>query len=212
MNRLKRLSRPLRRRVALGLGLLSMAMLGPSPAASAGDADLRERLRSAFDLAADAVYLVVDVSRQELTLRQRDAIVARYPVSTSAVGVGNRSGSNRTPLGIHRVAARYGAGAPAGTIFVARQNTGRRAEIRIDPVDVPADHITSRILWLEGLEPGRNRGPGIDSRRRYIYIHGTHEEGLIGQPASHGCVRMRNTDVIELFDQVPEDTLVVIRR
>ena len=90
-------------------------------------------------------------------------------------------------------------------------NTRRIAEIYIDSTDLEEDPITTRIMWLEGLEAGINRGKGIDSYKRHIYIHGTPEGGLIGQPASHGCIRMRNKDVIELFDLVSKDTLVEIQ-
>jgi len=106
---------------------------------------------------------------------------------------------------------RYGDNAPINTIFTARENTNKRAEIQINPNDTEDDFVTSRILWLDGLENGINRGVGVDSYSRYIYIHGTHEEGLIGQKASHGCIRMFNNDVIELFDMVSEGTKVQIR-
>ena len=96
------------------------------------------------------------------------------------------------------------------TIFRSRANTGKVAKILTEPIDVEEDLVLTRILWLEGLEPGVNRGPGIDSKSRYIYIHGTNEEGLIGTPASHGCLRMKNDDVIDLFDRVPVGTEVWI--
>jgi hypothetical protein len=124
--------------------------------------------------------------------------------------LGAQSGSGQTPTGLHRIAQRYGAGAPLGTIFEGRRNTGRQAELLEQPVDVPEDHVTTRILWLEGLEPGVNRGGALDSHDRYIYIHGTPEEGLLGRPASHGCIRMGNEAVIELFRQVRVGTLVHI--
>lgn len=154
--------------------------------------------------------VVVEISRQRLYLYENGRLQAEYPVSTSSYGIGSQAGSNKTPLGIHRVAKRFGEGAPLGMIFKARRPTGRIAEILTEPVDVPEDHVTTRVLWLEGLEEGKNRGPGIDSFKRYIYIHGTPEEGLIGAPASHGCVRMLNRDVIELFDRLPVASLVAI--
>jgi lipoprotein-anchoring transpeptidase ErfK/SrfK len=140
----------------------------------------------------------------------RDGAIS-YPVSTSKFGVGNRENSNKTPLGTHRVKMKYGDNAPLGTVFQARVNTGKVATIHTDSTDREEDLITSRILWLEGLEPGKNRGKGIDSYRRYIYIHGTPEEGLIGTPASHGCIRMKNQEVVELFEKVPVGTLVEIQ-
>ena len=106
---------------------------------------------------------------------------------------------------------RQGHNAPINTIFTARVNTQKKAKIQKDPDNTDDDFVTSRILWLDGLEEGINRGPGVDSYNRYIYIHGTHEEGLIGQKASHGCIRMFNNDVIELFEIVKEGTKVYIR-
>lgn len=152
----------------------------------------------------------VRIAAQRLELLSGSDVVRTYPVSTAANGVGSRVGSQRTPLGRHRVHSKYGAGAPLGTIFESRRPTGRIAAIHTAPLDLPEDVITTRILWLEGLEPGSNRGPGVDSHARYIYIHGTNEEGLIGRPASHGCIRMRNADVIELFDLVAAGTPVEI--
>jgi lipoprotein-anchoring transpeptidase ErfK/SrfK len=156
--------------------------------------------------------VVVDCGRQRLHLYRGRELQASYPVSTATSGLGSAEGSNRTPLGRHRVAQKFGEGAPLGTVFVARKSTGRIAPILTEDVDVPEDLVLTRILWLEGLEPGLNRGPGVDSHDRYIYIHGTNEEGLIGRPASHGCVRMLNRDVIELFDLLPVGALVELRR
>ena len=155
-------------------------------------------------------WLQVDVSEQRLYLARGERVLQSWPVSTSAVGIGSQSGSNRTPLGLHRIAETFGAGAPLGTIFRARANTGVVARIHTDATDVPEDHVLTRILWLDGLEHGHNRGGQVDSYLRTIYIHGTNEEGLIGQPASHGCVRMRNADVIALFEEVGVGTEVWI--
>lgn len=154
--------------------------------------------------------VIVSIGEQELHLFRDRQLLRSYPVSTSRYGIGSEAGSNKTPLGVHRVRRKIGAEAPLGTIFKARENTGRIAEIVREPRITQDDYVTTRILWLDGLEEGRNRGEGVDSFSRYIYIHGTHEEGLIGQPASHGCVRMYNRDVIELFDAMPDDALVVI--
>lgn len=155
------------------------------------------------DTAPEALRAVVDVRTQTLTLLRGQRSVARYPISTAARGVGSREASYRTPLGRHRVHQKFGADAPLGTVFRSRVSTHTVAPILTDPVDVEEDLILTRILWLDGLEPGINKGPGIDSRERFIYIHGTNEEGLIGTPASHGCVRMRNRDVVALFDLLP---------
>jgi hypothetical protein len=154
--------------------------------------------------------LVVRVAQQRLYLFQAGVPMKDYPVSTSRHGIGNRDDSLQTPLGVHQVRRKIGTDAPFGTIFRGRRDTGRIAEILTSPDTSPEDNITSRILWLDGMEEGVNWGEGIDSFQRFIYIHGTDEEGLIGRPASDGCVRMHNRDVIELFDRLPLGTLVVI--
>ncbi len=155
--------------------------------------------------------LVVRVDEQRLYVVDHGHPPEHYPVSTAENGVGNRQGSNRTPTGLHRVAQRIGDAAPAGSVFRGRVATGEIAPVLSDPGQRgPGDRITSRILWLEGLEPGRNRGGEVDSFSRYIYIHGTDEEGRIGVPASHGCIRMRNRDIVALFPRVPLHSLVLI--
>lgn len=170
-------------------------------------ADLRKR----FGSYAEKNILLVDISQQKLFLYDKgDQLLGDYPVSTATKGAGSNSGSDQTPLGAHRISERFGEGAKPGTIFTGRQNTGKLAEIITKPVDVAEDLVTTRILWLDGLEPGKNKGGNVDSHSRYIYIHGTPEEGLIGKPASHGCIRMFNRDVIEVFNQAPENALVYI--
>jgi lipoprotein-anchoring transpeptidase ErfK/SrfK len=155
--------------------------------------------------------LVVDVSDQALYLYDGAALVKRYAASTSKYGTGSQQGSFKTPLGRHRVKKKIGDGAPLATIFKNRVNTGKIAAIERTPRGALEDFVTSRILWLEGLEPGKNRGKRIDSFKRFIYIHGTASEGLIGRPASDGCVRLTNRDVIELYDRVPVGAEVDIR-
>lgn len=171
-----------------------------------------ERVATAApDAPAGPVDLVrISVGAQRLELWSGDRLVEHYPVSTAKNGVGSAAGSQRTPLGRHRVCAKFGAGEPLGRVFETRRPTSVVATIHTAPVDLPEDVITTRILWLEGLEPGKNRGKGVDSKDRTIYIHGTNEEGLIGTPASHGCVRMRNADVLEVFERVAEGTAVEI--
>lgn len=151
------------------------------------------------DLAAQCLRLL-DTAGREL---------AAYPVSTARNGAGEREGSHCTPRGRHRIRAKIGAGAPAGTVFVGRRPTG---EI-YDPerAEPDRDWILTRILWLCGEEIGRNRLGEVDSMRRYIYIHGAPDEAPMGVPGSIGCIRMRNADVIELFDRVAVGTRVVIR-
>jgi len=135
-----------------------------------------------------------------------------YPISTSKYGVGSAEKSNKTPPGTHRIVEKIGESAKSGAVFKAGIDTGKVATTYSDATDIREDLITTRILWLKGLEPGINRGKGIDSYERHIYIHGTSEEGLIGTTASDGCIRMKNRDVLELFDLVPQGTLVEIQR
>lgn len=171
---------------------------------------LLQQLHSTYpDHAAKAVILV-SISEQMLYFYSDTLLERSYPVSTAANGAGNLSGSGKTPLGAHRISQRFGEGAAIGAIFKARINTGKIAKIITEPIDIAADAVTTRILWLDGLERGKNKGGKVDSHSRYIYIHGTPEEGLIGNPASHGCVRMLNKDVIDLFSISPVDALVYI--
>lgn len=152
--------------------------------------------------------IVISVSKQELRHRRKTGVWYCYPVSTGALGCGNERNSFKTPLGRHRIHAKIGADMPALTVFRGRQPIGL-----FDPeIDDPkADWILSRIIWLEGTQAGINRRGRVDTRSRYIYIHGTHEEERIGQPASHGCIRMKNVDIIELFDHVRLGETVLIR-
>jgi hypothetical protein len=154
--------------------------------------------------------IIVDINKQLLSLYQEDNCLYSWPVSTSACGSGNRMDSLQTPLGAHRIAEKIGDACQANTIFRARQDSGELAEICQQARASKEDLITSRILWLTGVEPGKNLDGEVDTHNRYIYIHGTPEEGLIGQPVSHGCIRMRNADVIQLFEQVEAETLVYI--
>ncbi|MDC1286519.1 L,D-transpeptidase [Gammaproteobacteria bacterium] len=131
-----------------------------------------------------------------------------YPISTAANGMGNRLDSFKTPIGTHRIRQKIGGGQSRGTIFEAREPTGKIAS-SLDNRE--KDEITSRILWLDGLQQGINKGGVYDTYSRYIYIHGTSDEKRIGEPVSAGCIRMKNDDVIELFDEVLVDDIVVIR-
>jgi hypothetical protein len=135
----------------------------------------------------------VSVGTQTLSLWDGQRQMKHWPCSTSKLGIGFQEGSNKTPLGAFRIAEKYGAGAPLHTIFKGRKPVGEWDSAH--PTD--DDLILARILWLEGCE-GRN----ANTKQRYIYIHGTNGESLVGQPASHGCVRLRNADVAELFDTV----------
>jgi lipoprotein-anchoring transpeptidase ErfK/SrfK len=168
-------------------------------------------LKVRFPDHAGPTAAIISISHQRLYLYRDERLVKTYPVSTSKFGPGYKEGSFMTPLGAHYIRAKIGDGAPLGTIFKGRKDTHRVVRINYDAaIAADTDYITTRILWLEGLEPGINRGKGIDSYARYIYIHGTHEEHLIRHPASHGCVRMTNRDVVELYDEMREGDLVLI--
>lgn len=212
-----------------GFALCSLTGMGPATAVAsngqgsfmvAHETTIPDRVMRSASAMADRLAvaaepgeqgLVVDVRSQRLYLFESGELVGHFPVSTAERGVGNREGSLQTPLGLHRVDEKIGAEAPRGMIFRGRQPTGELAEILEGPDERAArDDVTTRILWLQGLEPGVNQGGDVDSKQRYIYIHGTPEEGRIGRPASHGCVRMTNADVITLFDRVQEGALVDI--
>ena len=143
----------------------------------------------------------ISIREQLLRLKRGDETLRTYPISSSRFGLGSEEGSMKTPLGKFSVAEKIGRDAAPGTIFKARVALGPD-----DPLPDTEDFITSRILWLEGLDENN-----ANTRDRFIYIHGTKHEDKIGQPDSHGCIRMRNDDVIELFDLVDETTPVVIR-
>ena len=166
--------------------------------------------------------LVVSVANQTVSLfenfhlcsggRQTTAFSGSLPgaaknkmrCSTSRFGISQIAGSNGTPLGLHRVVEKIGGGWPVGTVFKGRRPIGYTWR------GMPDAKITTRILWLEGLEPGFNRGGKVDSHARYIYIHGTGDQTTIGRPASHGCIHLADADLIPLFDKLPVGTLVWI--
>jgi lipoprotein-anchoring transpeptidase ErfK/SrfK len=160
---------------------------------------------------SESAHIEVDISEQRLYLIENSLIKASYPISTSKYGEGSIENSFKTPLGKHSIKEMIGQEAEINTIFTSRINTKRSATIIDQFEDTDNDYVTSRIMWLDGEEDGFNKGGNVDSFRRYIYIHGTHEEGLIGTKASHGCIRMFNYDVIELFNLVNIGTKVLIR-
>ena len=161
---------------------------------------------------ADApdTFVRIDLDRQRLELRVEGNVSRSWPVSTAANGPGEEENSECTPRGNHVVRARIGAGAAPGTVFVGRRPTGELYTPELGAAQPDRDWILTRILWLSGTEPGRNRLGSVDTMRRYIYIHGCPDEVDITTPGSHGCIRMRNADVIELFDCVDAGTRVVI--
>ena len=144
--------------------------------------------------------LRIDVTRQVLEVLRDGTISKSYPVSTSKFGLGFEPGSYKTPFGRFVVSEKIGAGVPAGAVFKSRMPTGE-----IAPQGGQEDLVLTRIFWLAGLDE-----TNANTKERYIYIHGTNQEALLGTPASHGCVRMRNTDVAECFDEIPEGTMVDI--
>ena len=154
--------------------------------------------------------LYVDIDMQNMYLLKKGTILRAFKISSSYYGTGSEVNSFKTPLGKHEIYKKIGEDLPINAILKGRVWNGAIANVITDDIDTDFDHVTSRILWLDGLEEGKNNGPGVDSRSRYIYIHGTAEEGLIGKPASDGCIRMYNSEVIELFDLVEEKTQVWI--
>ncbi len=153
----------------------------------------------------------VHINTQQLELLDDTGqVLHRYPVSSAAKGVGELFGSCCTPRGQHIIRARIGAGQPENTVFVGRRPTGEIYTPELGAQFPDRDWILTRILWLSGCEAGFNRLGACDTMRRYIYIHGTPDSVPLGAPDSHGCIRMRNTDLIELFDLVPAGTAVEI--
>ncbi|MEE9397424.1 MAG: L,D-transpeptidase [Methylococcales bacterium] len=156
-------------------------------------------------------YLLVSLSEQQIHRMKNKEIVASYPVSTAKNGAGELFGSECTPQGWHRIRAKIGEGQPLMSVFTARRPTGEMytSELAINYPE--RDWILTRILWLSGLETGKNRMGNVDSMRRYIYIHGSPDHCVSRKPESHGCIRMRNNDVRELFDQVSVNLPVLIK-
>lgn len=155
--------------------------------------------------------LRVSLGRQVLELLDDQGQVLRaYPVSTSARGAGEESGSFCTPRGRHYVRAKIGEGLPTHAVFRGRRFTGEIYTPELAAATPERDWILSRILWLCGREPGFNRLGPVDTMARYIYIHGTADEAALGTPASHGCIRMGNADIVDLFERVPAFTEVDI--
>jgi len=154
--------------------------------------------------------LFVSIENQKMYHIIEGAIVKKYIISSSEYGTGSESGSNKTPLGLHKVKEKYGDETPINGRMIGRVFYGQIATLYNDKTKSKTDDVTSRIFWLEGLENGKNKGEEIDSYKRYIYIHGTSEEGRLGTPASHGCIRMKNNEVIDLYKTIAIGTLVLI--
>jgi hypothetical protein len=158
-----------------------------------------------LNIAPTKYLLTVNIARQTASLFEDGRFVKKYVCSTSRFGIGEIKDTFCTPRGLHRIAEKVGDGEPAGTIFKDREVVGSVAEL-----GVAAGDITTRILWLEGLEPGFNKGGDVDTHGREIYIHGTGDQASLGRPASHGCIHLADDDLITLFDLLPSGTLVWI--
>ena len=155
-------------------------------------------------------YISISFTRQLLELWQDQRILKAFPVSTAKNGPGERIGSECTPRGWHRIRAKIGAGLPLMSVFVGRRPTGEIYSPELSLKFPDRDWILTRILWLGGLEAGKNRFGGSDTAKRYIYIHGSRDADVVGIPNSHGCIRMKNTDILELFDLVDTKTYILI--
>jgi len=155
-------------------------------------------------------HIKISVAQQKLYLYENSKIIKTYPVSTAKNGIGCTDGSGCTPLGRHKIKLKIGKDCPLNSIFVARRPTGEVYTEKLGRQNPERDWILTRILWLAGIETGVNRGAGVDTLRRFIYIHGTADTSCIGRPVSHGCIRMLSEDIRELFDLVAISTLVRI--
>ena len=152
--------------------------------------------------------ILIDLAEQTLFLPKHNKL---YVVSTGKNGIGEQENSGKTPRGWHKIALKFGQNAPKNTVFIARQETGEIYSQDLAEAFPERDWILSRILWLSGLEQDFNLGTGCDTFNRYIYIHGTPDTEPMGIPISHGCIRMRNTDVMELFELIPVDATVYLK-
>lgn len=155
-------------------------------------------------------WIEVNLSWQTLSLMAKDGVIKKYTISSALNGAGEIMDSECTPRGKHVIAEKIGAGCEANTVFVGRQATGELYEPALAEKFPERDWILTRILWLRGIEPGRNQGGNVDSYRRYIYIHGMPDDVDINTCGSRGCIRLRNQDIIDLFDQVEEGAMVTI--
>ena len=161
---------------------------------------------------APTYRIEVNVPSQTLIVHDpRGQEIMRFRVATARNGVGERLGSEQTPRGEHYIRAKIGAGQPANAVFISRRPTGETYSPALRTAFPERDWILTRILWLCGLERGKNRLGKVDTMRRYIYIHGCPDDDPMGSPSSRGCVKMRNGDIIRLFDRVPVGTRVTIR-
>lgn len=156
------------------------------------------------------MYIFIHTEKQQLQLIEAGNILAQYPVSTALKGFGEQKDTDKTPRGWHVIRAKIGTGSPKYTVFIGRRPTGEIYTPALGLMHPERDWILSRIMWLSGLEPGYNRLGDVDTMRRYIYIHGCPDEISLARPLSHGCIRMHNDALIELYDRVPVGTKIFI--
>ncbi|KEI71832.1 L,D-transpeptidase [Endozoicomonas elysicola] len=149
------------------------------------------------------MHLTVHIASQEMVLHEKDGKRSVYSISTASKGTGQQEGSWQTPLGLHVIRAKIGGGLPVNSVFVSRRFTGEiySPELR-KQYPGRKDWILTRILWLSGLEPGYNRHGNVDTMRRYIYIHGSPDTAVMGEPGSRGCIRMHGKDILDLYDRI----------
>jgi L,D-transpeptidase YbiS len=148
--------------------------------------------------------IVINIASQTLSVHANKVCLFTFPVSTAKNGVGQDEGSEQTPLGKHRVYQKFGENQPLNTVFVGRKATGEIYTPELGLAHPDRDWILTRILWLEGLEPGINQGGNVDTKTRYIYIHGCPEGTVMDSPSSHGCIRMKNKHLMQLFNSIEE--------
>ena len=159
----------------------------------------------------ERIKIIVDVTAQQLFVLHKQQVIQQYSVSTATKGTGQQNGSEQTPLGNHKIHSKLGGNVPINGVFVGREFTGEIYSAELSEQHPKRDWILTRILWLTGLEPGFNQQGEVDSLQRYIYIHGTPDSEPMGIPKSHGCIRMRNSDLIKLFQQIEIGTEVEIK-
>lgn len=199
------------KRLLLGclLAVLTVSAVIAKPLSRTDVLGLAKRLQQEWVIQNNRL-LLVDVPAQKLYVVLGGSVKYVYSISSSKFGVGSKSGSYKTPRGMHRVSDKFGDDAPLGTIFKARINTGKIYDYNAKKKD-DKDYVLTRILRLRGMEQGLNKGNGVDSYKRCIYIHGTSDENMIGQPYSRGCIRMRSRDLIDLYEVVEPGDFVYIR-
>lgn len=194
--------------------LLSVGTVGmtndPIPRQASMVKFLKEYLAIKYQKQSFNNFLYVAVKQQKMFYIEGDAVVAEYLISTAKNGIGNTTGSRKTPTGLHFVREKVGADVPLGGIIREKVYTGEVSPILSTPESLEGDFITTRLFHLDGAEPGVNKQGNCDSYSRGIMIHGTPEEGLIGQPVSHGCVRMKNKDIEQLYTRIRPGIAVII--